>query len=203
MLSGSVRIQFTKVGSLQFISHLDLNRTMKTVMIRAGIPIKYSEGFNPHPKMVFSLPLSIGTESVSEFMDFKLNTPMKREELIECLNNALPPEMRVLDAYVPTRKLTEIGYAAYRLESEKPFSLKPLDAESIVVMKRSKSGEKPCDIKPMILDYAVEGRVLTCKLSASPESYLNPEYIAKLLDIPDCTIVRVGVYLKDGKTPFK
>ena len=47
MLPTPIRIKFTKTGALQFISHLDLNRTMKTVMIRAKIPIHYSEGFNP------------------------------------------------------------------------------------------------------------------------------------------------------------
>ena len=72
MLPKQIRIKFTKVGSLQFISHLDLNRTMTTVMIRAKIPIYYSEGFNPHPKMVFALPLSIGAESVCELLDIKI-----------------------------------------------------------------------------------------------------------------------------------
>ena len=111
MLSGPVRIRFTKVGSLQFISHLDLNRTMKTVMIRAGVPIKYSEGFNPHPKMVFALPLSVGAESICELLDFKLDRPMSEEELTDRLNAALPPDMRVLETYAPSAKFTDIRYA--------------------------------------------------------------------------------------------
>lgn len=203
MLSGAVRIRFTKVGALQFISHLDLNRTMKTVMIRAGVPIKYSEGFNPHPKMVFALPLSVGAESVCELMDFKLDRPMPSEELIERLNAALPPEMRVTEAYAPTEKLTAIRYAEYRLESEEDFSTAPLDAEEIVVTKRTKSGEKPTDIKPMIFSYRKEGKTLTLVLSAAPESYLNPEYIAKLLGIPDATILRTRTLKADGRTEFR
>lgn len=203
MLSGSVRVRFTKVGSLQFISHLDLNRTMKTVMIRAGVPIKYSEGFNPHPKMVFALPLSVGAESVCELLDFKLDRPMSAEELTARLNAAFPLEMRVLEAYAPTAKFTDIRYAEYRLENEEDFDVTPLEADTIVMMKRTKSGEKETDIKPMIHSYQKDGKALTCVLSASPSEYLNPEYIAKYLGIPDCTILRTRVLLSDGVTAFR
>lgn len=203
MLSSAVRVRFTKVGSLQFISHLDLNRTMKTVMIRAGIPIKYSEGFNPHPKMVFALPLSVGAESVTEFLDFKLDRPMAEGELVDRLNRALPPEMRVLEAYAPTAKFTAIQYAEYRIEDEEEFSIEPLMQDTIVMMKRSKSGEKECDIKPLIFSFQKEGNALICVLSASPDAYLNPEYIAKLLGISDATILRTRVLLADGVTPFR
>ncbi len=203
MLSGSVRVRFTKVGSLQFISHLDLNRTMKTIMLRAGIPIKYSEGFNPHPKMVFALPLSIGAESVCELLDFKLDRPMAEEELLSRLNGAFPPEMRALEAYEPTVKFTAICYAEYRLENEEDFSVTPLEADAIVISKRTKSGDKETDIKPLIASYRKEGKTLTCVLNASPESYLNPEYVAKLLGIPDATILRTRVLLADGTTPFR
>lgn len=203
MLSEAVRIKFSKVGSLQFISHLDLNRTMKTVMIRAGIPIKYSEGFNPHPKMVFALPLSVGAESITELLDFKITRPMSKEELTERLNNAFPPEMRVLDAYQPDSKFVSIKYAEYELENDEDFSLEPLEQDEIVLLKRTKSGEKLTDIKPMIHSYKKEGNKLTCVLSASPDQYLNPDYIAKVLGINDCTILRKRVLLEDGVTEFR
>lgn len=203
MLSSGVRIKFSKVGSLQFISHLDLNRTMKTVMIRAGVPIKYSEGFNPHPKMVFALPLSVGTESVTEYLDFKITRPMTEEEMTERLNSAFPPEMRVLSAYEPSTKFTDVKYAEYVLESDVDFSVEPLEAESIVVLKRTKSGEKETDIKPLIRSYVKDGNSLTVVLSASPDSYLNPDYVSKLLGIPDCTVMRTRVLLSDGVTEFK
>lgn len=203
MLSSGVRIKFSKVGSLQFISHLDLNRTMKTVMIRAGVPIKYSEGFNPHPKMVFALPLSVGTESVTEYLDFKITRPMTEEEMTERLNSAFPPEMRVLSAYEPSSKFTDVKYAEYVLESDVDFSVEPLEAESIVVLKRTKSGEKETDIKPLIRSYIKNGNTLTVVLSASPDSYLNPDYVSKLLGIPDCTVMRTRVLLSDGVTEFK
>ena len=71
--SYTIRFKFKKVGSLQYISHLDLVRTMHKIVVRSGLPLKYTEGFNPKPKMVFAAPLSIGTESLCEFLDVRLS----------------------------------------------------------------------------------------------------------------------------------
>ena len=203
MLSGAVRIKFTKTGSLQFISHLDLNRTMKTVMLRAKVPIKYSEGFNPHPKMVFALPLSIGAESVCELLDFKLDREMSEEELASRLNNALPPEMRVIDAYSPDTKFTAIKYAEYEILTDEEFDIAYLEKDAITVMKRSKSGTKETDIKPLIFSFEKIDGGIKCVLSADSAEYLNPEYIATVLGLCDYSIMRKRVLLSDGITEFR
>jgi hypothetical protein len=109
----------------------------------------------------------------------------------------------VLEAYEPTAKFTEIRYAEYRIENETDFDPSPLDADSIVIMKRTKSGDKETDIKPLIFSWKKEGKALTCVLSAAPSEYLNPEYIAKILGIPDATILRTRVLLSDGVTAFR
>jgi len=67
-----VRLQFSKVGKARFISHLDLMSTMRRALLRAGVSLKYSEGFNPHPYMSVALPLPIGCASVCEFMDVRV-----------------------------------------------------------------------------------------------------------------------------------
>ena len=95
----NMRIRFKKVGSLQYVSHLDLVRTMHTIIVRAGLPLWYTEGFNPKPKMIFAAPLSIGTESVCEFMDVKLIDDMPAEEVMRRLNENMTDEMQVLEAY--------------------------------------------------------------------------------------------------------
>ena len=77
-----LRIKFRKVGKLQYISHLDLVRTMQKVIVRAGLPLWYTEGFNPKPKMVFASPLSIGTESVTEYMDVRLTERISERDAI-------------------------------------------------------------------------------------------------------------------------
>ena len=70
----TVRLKFRKVGKLQYISHLDLQRTFMRVIVRACIPAWYTKGFNPHAKLVFSTPMSVGTESEYEFLDTTTTT---------------------------------------------------------------------------------------------------------------------------------
>ena len=74
----TVRIKFLKEGGLQYISHLDLVRTMHKIIVRSKLPLWYTEGFNPKPKMVFAAPLSIGTESKTEYMDLRLTEEFRR-----------------------------------------------------------------------------------------------------------------------------
>ena len=82
----TLRVKFCKVGNLQYISHLDLVRTMMKIIVRANLPLWYTEGFNPKPKLTFATPLSIGTESVCEFMDIRLTEKIEPQKAIDALN---------------------------------------------------------------------------------------------------------------------
>ena len=104
-----IRFKFKKTGKLQYISHLDLVRTMHKVIVRADLPLWYTEGFNPKPKMVFAAPLSIGTESLSEFMDIRLTEPIDPKEAMARLNANMTDEMQVTEAYYPETKFTDLG----------------------------------------------------------------------------------------------
>ncbi len=203
MLPQPIRLKFTKTGSLQFISHLDLNRTMTTVMIRAKIPIYYTEGFNPHPKMVFALPLSIGAESVCELLDIKITEGLSFDEIKRRLNGALSPEMRVVDAYIPTAKFTDIKYAEYEILSDEEIDLSFMKREQIVVSKRTKSGIKDTDIKPLIHSVTKTEGGVRCILSATPNEYLNPEYIAALLHLKDYSVMRTKMLTADAVSEFR
>ena len=104
----TVRLKFIKVGSLQYISHLDLQRTFNRVIVRACLPIWYTKGFNPHAKLVFSTPLSIGAQSVYEFLDIRIDREMSCEMIMERLNSELTEELKIVDAYVPERGQRQI-----------------------------------------------------------------------------------------------
>ena len=110
-----VRIKFCKVGNLQFISHLDLQRTFHRVLVRANIPMWYTKGFNPHAKLVFGVPLSVGTESMCEMADLKIERKIDLEDIKNQLNEQLTDEMYVLEAYYPTTKFADIAYADYTI----------------------------------------------------------------------------------------
>ena len=77
--------EFEKRGILRYISHLDLQRAMTRLLLRTDLPIVFSEGFNPHPKLTFAQPLSIFQESVCEIAVFRMDGPPPEEKTLEAL----------------------------------------------------------------------------------------------------------------------
>ena len=222
-----MRVRFRKVGSLQYISHLDLQRTLARVLVRANIPMWYTQGFNPHAKVTFGLPLSVGAESECEYLDLRLDRKIPPEELMRRLNRELTEEMAVLDAYEPTTKFQDIGWARYEMElnfagaDEKTAeAMQSLYTVSPLMMtKKGKAGEREIDIVPLIREISVTSPAagsirIAALLSAGSDSYLNPEFLitaAKnrlgiLSGDPaeeSYRILRTEVYLSDGMTVFR
>ncbi len=191
----TVRLKFRKVGSLQYISHLDLQRTFNRVIVRACIPVWYTKGFNPHAKLVFSTPLSVGAQSVCEYLDIRIDREMSCEEIKERLNRELTDELYITEAYIPTRDFSEIAWSIYEIEifsegasiDTAVAAQRLLTTAPLVMTKKSKSGEKEVDIIPMIKEIGVrfDTQTRTLKigatLSASSTEYLNPEMIVTAL----------------------
>ena len=189
----TLRLKFVKLGSLQYISHLDLVRTMHKVLIRTKLPLWYSEGFNPKPKMIFSQPLSIGAQSVTEYMDIRVTEKVSEDCALELLNENVTDELRFLDAYYPESKLSDIKYFSYTIVvnthgaddtlAKKCEEL--LNAPQLIVSKKGKSGVSDVDIRPLISSASVvaeNGTLrISCVLSADPSAVLNPEYVIKAL----------------------
>jgi len=214
-------VRFSKTGSLKFISHLDLNRTIQSAFRRSMLPIWYTQGFNPHPKTVFSLPLSVGTASLCEFMDFRMTEELPWEEIMDRLNASFPEELRVLDAYEPQTKFHDIGWADYEVRILPENAV--LTAESakaaltgeMVVTKNGKAGARTMDIASFVrLRGAIEEKdslLLTLTLSCDEQNFVNPKYVLDILTqrtgIPgerdDYTVCRTEVYFADGVTPFR
>lgn len=189
-----LRFRFHKLGRLQYVSHLDLVRTMNKIIVRAGLPLWYTEGFNPKPKMIFAAPLSIGTESRCEFMDVRLCDEVDPAWALERLNANMTSEMQAYEAYYPTAKFTDMKWLSYRITVDSPHNTAALvdacnsvlSAESIKVLKNTKSGEAIVDIRHLIhsatATLADDGRILIdAILSADPSSFLNPEYLVTAL----------------------
>ena len=189
----SVRIRFRKVGQLQYISHLDLIRTMGRVLARAGAPLWYSEGYNPRPKMVFALPLSVGVESKCEFLDVRLNRAVDCAALRQNLCRNMTEEMQVTEVYLPETSFSEIGFARYDLrivtadgnETLAQELVDTLQLPELPVMKRGKAGDHEVNIRPLICEISgkTEGDaiLLSAVLKADSENYLNPEFLIHVL----------------------
>ncbi len=224
----TVRIRFRKVGDLQYISHLDLQRTLHRILVRAGIPMWYTKGFNPHAKIVFSTPLSVGAQSECELVDIRIDREMSCERIKELLNNEVTDELRILDAYIPSTKFSEITWADYTfeicregLDENMIASIKEaVSRDQLMMTKKTKSGERDINIIPLIksLDARLEddgGKiVISTILNVNPDSYLNPDLLLSALDRecgllnaePDklrYTIMRNATFFEDGVTIFR
>ena len=187
-----IRIRFTKTGDLMYISHLDLSRTMQRIIVRSGVDIWYSEGFNPQPRIVFALPLPVGVESECELMDIKINHPMSHDEIKERIQSNFPAEMKVLDVYTPEVKFKNIAYANYTIKLFSPKidentaeKINDLFSKECMITKKSKSGERLVDICTFIKSIEArneEGCVLIdATVSAGNENNLNPELIVEAI----------------------
>ncbi|MBQ9746222.1 MAG: DUF2344 domain-containing protein [Clostridia bacterium] len=220
-----MRVKFSKTGSLKFISHLDLQRTMQSSFLRSKLPIYYSEGFNPHPKVVFSPPLSVGVSSLTEFVDVKMLADVPPEEIMAKLNASFPKGLCALECYTPTAKFNDIKWGLYEIKFELPCEAHAdvcekakaaLTAEEIIVEKFTKKGEpKRVNIAQGIRFESAElcENVLTvrAKLSCDDASFVNPKYIGETLaaalgDIfagAEEETCRMAVYLADGETLFR
>lgn len=190
----SIRIKFTKTGSLQYISHLDLHRLLNRALVRAGIPIWYTQGFNPHAKMVFALPLPVGVESVCEYLDVKIDKEIPTDDVKELLSGQLTDELQIIEVYDPTVKFSEISRAEYRILLDSVNACEALagrinaffSASPIIMTKKTKSGEKDIDITEMIHSLTAEychtcGKIkINTTLTAGSES-LSPEFLMAAL----------------------
>ena len=89
-------LRFGKNSRLRFVSHLDLQRLFPARPHRSGLPIAFSQGFNPHPHHVVRFGAAVGWTSEYEVLDFKLSAPMGRGRIEEAMRGALPEDLPVL-----------------------------------------------------------------------------------------------------------
>ena len=191
----TVRLKFRKVGSLQYISHLDLQRTFMRVLTRACLPVWYTKGFNPHAKLVFSTPLSVGAQSEYEFLDIRIDREMSAEEIMVRLNRELTEELQITEAYLPKSDFSEISWATYEIviateNASKELAeqmKKTLTTAPLLLTKRTKAGEKEIDIVPLIHEMEISFReddqtmAISATLSATTGDFLNPEMLITAL----------------------
>lgn len=140
------RLTFSKTGRAKFISHLDLMRAVQRTLKRAKLPVWYTQGFNPHPYIMFPLALSLGTESEIEPMDIALLEKIPFDELKERMNKVLPVGLKIESVSEPVCEHTDIYKSEYHilLQTDKsPLETKMLfeeflSQEQLLISKRVK-----------------------------------------------------------------
>ncbi|MCR5396047.1 MAG: TIGR03936 family radical SAM-associated protein [Lachnospiraceae bacterium] len=164
-----IRLRFSKYNTMKYIGHLDMLRYFQKAFRRAKVPMKYSEGFNPHPVMSFAAPLGVGVTSEGEYMDIEVTQDVDLEKLVFDLNQQMVEGVDVLSAMVlddHTKKaMAAVTCAKYVIYLKKnsnllknvdiAASVKSFyeDQSEILVVKKTKKGEKEVDLKPFIFDF--------------------------------------------------
>ncbi len=188
------RIYFTKFNMAKYISHLDLLRCFERSIMRSGLPVEYSQGFNPHQKMTFALPLPVGVTSECEVVDISfVDGKVTDEEITEALNLNLPPDIRVKSTGDVIGRAADIVRAEYEvtLYSDNKIDEKKVkdffgQGEVIVMKKTKKKVDKPVNIFEYLKAWEILSTddtscVLRLCLDAGGERNLKPDVVTNEL----------------------
>lgn len=187
------RLKFSKTGMGKYISHLDLLRAFTRAITRAELPVRYTQGFNPHQIITFSLPLPVGVTSETEFVDIDFEDTVGNDEIMARLNENLPPDIRILGTGAIIHSATDIAMAEYEIIIKAPFEiekdavLKFFEKEEIPVMKKTKKGDKEVNLKEYIKSARIKsvsgGDIeMTVKLSAGGSMNIKPDIMIGALE---------------------
>lgn len=219
-----LRLKITKGEEIRYISHLDYASAVERAIIRAKLPVAYSEGFNPHMKISFASALAVGVTSQAEYIDIECKKDIDVKESVERLNAAMPPGIQIQDAKyiegnVPAL-MAIVNLAAYEVtvpllaedvgimnDSIRWFN----EAETVLYTRESLKGVKDIEVK-QYMDKAVEiiplqeAVRLILKIRITPAGSIKPGEVLKALvtmfdlpvDLDTILIHRTGLYISDG-----
>ncbi|MER7460171.1 TIGR03936 family radical SAM-associated protein [Micromonospora sp. NPDC126480] len=159
-----MRLRYAKRGPLRFTSHRDFARAFERALRRAGVPMAYSQGFTPHPKISYASAAPTGVASEAEYLEIGLREPVDPAELRAALDAALSPGLDVLDAVVATG-----GSLADRIEaSHWRVELPEVDpallhkavaafaaADEVLVERMTKQGRRTFDARAAVISVDV------------------------------------------------
>lgn len=212
----TIRVWFSKRAEACYISHLDLQRVVQRALKQSGLPVWYTQGFNPHIYLTFALPLSLGQESVAESFDFKTEDETLDPAAVPAqLNRCLPRGVRALRAGPAKLGPGAICWARYSLSFETPGAEEAgrlqaaleqfLGQTELSVEKQTKKGGvKTLDLAPYLgrrsWQMGEKGPCLQLTLPAGSGLNVNPELLLQAaaaplgLDRAQVTVCRTGVF---------
>ena len=198
-----IRLRFTKTGKIRWTSHRDLARVWERVIRRVGLPIAYSQGFSPHPKLHFGLALSTGHESVAEFIDIDLDdesdrlpTEAELAALPQVLTEVLPIGLEVTGLGIIPSSTTSLQQAvescewSIEIRDVAPPQVVPavervLAAPELTITRQRKGKDVTDDVRPYVLALAVvgpsdAGTLVHAHLATQPRGLRVSELLALL-----------------------
>lgn len=197
-----LRVTFGKGHAIKYISHLDLCQAWERALRRAGVPLAYSQGYNPHARLQLAAALPLGYTSSAERMDVLLDAPLSPEEFVSMVSPVLPVGLTLLaveTVALDTPSLQSVlNQAEYRVRLETAMSpaeveariAQLLSAEHYEQVDPRKQDARPLDVRPLIHELCLETSdkgavVLRMRLSAGSRGHLRPEVVLAALGLAD------------------
>ncbi len=194
-----IRIKFAKESVMKYVGHLDMMRYFQKAMRRAEIPMKYSEGYNPHQIMSFAAPLGVGITSVGEYLDIETTEELEEAKALQALNATMVPGIRVLAYHkLPENAknaMASVAAASYEISYKNGYEcdltlsqLKEMkqhfydEASSIMIVKKTKKSERELDLKPLIYTFDIvedeqHSIVYQLQVSTGSTDNIKPELV--------------------------
>lgn len=208
-----LRMKFSKIGPTRYISHLDLARALERALNRARVPVSYTQGYNPRPRMQFASALPLGFTSEAELADIWLEEEIDPATAPEQIMSRMAPGIVVhevwevpLDAPAMQASTLETAYVAMVDDVIDRSELRQrvenlLAAESVVRERRGKE----YDLRPLILELKVdededENLLLTMQLLLQPGKTGRPDEVLDALGLDPLSVRvrRTDIVLEDG-----
>lgn len=200
-------IRFGKRSRLRFISHLDLQRFFQRALNRTGLPVAYSQGFTPHPIMSFGSALALGWTSEYEIWDIKLSVPMGRKRTEDAVRAALPEDLPVLEVRLVDDRhpapMAQVRAADYEITlNENVLAIHAamddfLAKMQVMAIRKTKSGEKEVDIRPLAIALEKTENGLNARLSLTETDTLKPDLLMRtLFEIAEIEPTEVKIHRK-------
>ena len=218
--------KFTKLGYLKFISHLDLVDLFQRTLFQNKVDVKFSEGFNPHPRMSIAYPLPLGIESNSEYMEIYLNSKIDLKDFLIKMNERLPQGIKIVEAKYDddesiSNKVKSVVYAFKLLNTfynkNKDIDLtkelnKINDMDIVEIERKRKKGKRRIFVKENAKDYLnrleIKDDAIYAYIKMSEQGSLKPALVFDILnnytdivmDELDIDLERIGLYQDEEGT---
>lgn len=186
----SYRVRFTKTGKMRFLSHHDLMRLFERALRRTGLPLRMTEGYNPHPVVAFPTALGLGIESLDEILEFELTSWTSPRAIEKVLGEQLPEGVAIGSAEAFDRKQRSfVNFVEYEAscagQSEgiddriRAF----LELKECPVERVSDKGSKTVEIRQYVMALEAENDLLYLRIRVTDQGTAKPEEVLRSIGI--------------------
>mgnify|MGYP000222496295 CR=1 FL=1 len=196
------RITFATRKTLAYVSVLELGRIWERCLRRAGVPVKYSQGYNPRPRMQFAAPLPVGCGSEADLLDIVLEAPQTPESIAAALAGKTPPDLDVLrvtavphDEAALSEQLFAADYQVWLRDVDANTVISAitdfLQADTVIMAKRGRKYRgKTYNLRPLVEDLRIAPAPapwvgLQMRVTARPGATGRPDEVLKALGLAE------------------